>query len=390
MTVRTIGIALASHPQNGGVFQYSLSMIDSLRNLPESKYRIEAIYHDELWEKHLPDTFIKRKYNNNVVMRLIGRILKIIKFHDLSDIAAFMTNPLVLAINRSQADIVIYPCGEEATYQASKPAISAIHDLMHRYEGHFLEYQNGEAERREHRYSKIAKYAKAILVDSQIGKQHVQESYSQLNADIFILPFTPPQYLTKLQHTDVRRKYQLPDRYFFYPAQFWEHKNHINLLNGIKILVDKKINIHMVFVGSVKDNYNNVLEHVTKLNLEDHVSILGYIPIEDMASLYRESVALIFASLTGPTNIPPLEAMLLNCPMAVSNVYAMHEQVGDAAILLDPQDPLSIANAMEQLWTNEQLRIILMQKGKEQIEKWNQFNFSLKVYNIIEKVESYL
>jgi glycosyltransferase involved in cell wall biosynthesis len=109
-----------------------------------------------------------------------------------------------------------------------------------------------------------------------------------------------------------------------------------------------------------------------------------------MASLYRESVALIFASLTGPTNIPPLEAMLLNCPMAVSNVYAMHEQVGDAAILLDPQDPLSIANAMEQLWTNEQLRIILMQKGKEQIEKWNQFNFSLKVYNIIEKVESYL
>ena len=85
--------------------------------------------------------------------------------------------------------------------------------------------------------------------------------------------------------------------------------------------------------------------------LEERVTFLEYVSDELMASLYHYSSGLIYPSFFGPTNIPPLEARAMNKPMALSDIYAMREQSGSAAIYFNPNDAGQIASAMRDLWT---------------------------------------
>jgi glycosyltransferase involved in cell wall biosynthesis len=85
----------------------------------------------------------------------------------------------------------------------------------------------------------------------------------------------------------------------------------------------------------------------------------------------------------GPTNIPPLEAMELGCPVIVSNKYAMCEQVGDAGLLCDPDSPEDIANCIMQVWGNEEKRKDMIVKGYEQCRKWTRKDFKRLVAKIV-------
>ena len=210
-------------------------------------------------------------------------------------------------------------------------SVGIIHDLMHRYEkfpeiSTFWTYYW-----RERVFTRLCKYTKGIFVDSEVGKQQAVESYNADSDKIFPLTFIPAKYIYSKAVPDDFDKFNLPEKYIFYPAQFWSHKNHINLLKAVSILKSKYNDIKLVLVGSKKNAYDFVKNAVTKLNIEKNVIFLGYVPDEYMPELYRKARTMAFVSCCGPTNIPPLEAMAVECPMVISDVYAMKEQSGNAA-----------------------------------------------------------
>jgi glycosyltransferase involved in cell wall biosynthesis len=381
--MKYIGIYLASEPYGGGTYQYNLSILHALESLDDSQYVITAFYHDIEWEKIIPIKFEKIQANRPIVLRILGRVYKMI---DRSAEGwrrfAYIFNPIINKINNSKCDVVIYPSQDAVSYQTKKKSLSTIHDLMHRYESHFEEYQNGEYDRREKHYSMMCKCADGVLVDSEIGRQHVVESYNTDSFKVFVLPFVPPLYLLNAKEVDVKTKYNLPDDYIFYPAQFWEHKNHINLLKAIKILKEKNIEVNLVLVGSKKNNYEEVMKKIDELGLRDNVFVLGYVSNDDMASLYKNALATTFTSLIGPTNIPPMEALTLGCPLICSNAYGMPEQVGDAALLVDPKSPKDIAEKIKKFYFDGVLAKNHIQMGYNKIEEYGQkeFNDRLKLY----------
>lgn len=382
-----IGIYLASEPYGGGTYQYNLSVIHALESFDKRKYKITAFYHNEDWNKVIPKSFNKVTSGRPLILRAMGRIYKII---DRSAEGwrrfASVFNPIVNKINNSSCDIIIYPSQDTASYQTNKKSLSTIHDLMHRYESHFEEYQNAEYDRREKHYSMMSQYANGILVDSKIGKQQVVESYGVDEKKVFVLPFVPPLYLLNTKDVDVKTKYNLPDKYIFYPAQFWEHKNHINLLEAIKILKDQSLDVNLVLVGSKKNNYERVLKKIDELGLFNNIFILGYVSNDDMASLYQNAVATAFVSLIGPTNIPPMEALALGCPLICSNAYAMPEQVGDAALLVNPKNPQDIADKIKKIYLDEGLSINYIQAGYKKIEEYGQKEFTERLELCIQVV----
>jgi glycosyltransferase involved in cell wall biosynthesis len=254
---------------------------------------------------------------------------------------------------------------------------------MHRYEPHFSEYQGNVFKERERHYSLICKKSAGILVDSLLGKKHVEESYGMESNSIHLLPFVPPLYLKNSQEVDIKSKYNLPDNFVFYPAQFWEHKNHSALVKTIKTLKEKQVDVHMVFIGSQKNNYEKVVNEIAEANLQNDISILGYIPQNEMYSFYKQAKAMVFASLAGPTNIPPIEAMLLGCPALVSDAYAMPEQVGNGALLIDASNPDDIADKLSWLLEEEGRRAELIDSGYRQIRKWDQDAFNQRLSEII-------
>ena len=88
----------------------------------------------------------------------------------------------------------------------------------------------------------------------------------------------------------------------------------------------------------------------------------------------------------GPTNIPPLEAMALGCPVAVSNIYAMPDQIGKAGLVFNPNSINDIVNILKTLWTNDILVKILVKRGFKKSEDWQQHHFNLKFQKIISRV----
>ncbi len=95
---------------------------------------------------------------------------------------------------------------------------------------------------------------------------------------------------------------------------------------------------------------------------------------------------MIMPTFFGPTNIPPLEAFATGCPAAVSNIYAMPEQVGNAALLFDPNSDEEIAETLLSLWTDDELLARLIKQGYQKSQAWNQNTFNSEFKSIIKSI----
>lgn len=229
----------------------------------------------------------------------------------------------------------------------------------------------------------MARYATCILVDSQLGKKQFEESYKRVfhkKPYVVSIPFTVPEHVWKQKEEYI----DVPDKYIFYPAQFWKHKNHMNLVKAVKMAKETINDIHLVLVGSEKNNCVNVRKYIEENGLERNVTILGFVDNGNITYLYKHAVGLVMPSYFGPTNIPPLEAMALGCPVAVSDKYAMQEQVGKAGLLFDPDKPEEIADCIKRLWLDENLREEMRCRGYKRVKKFTQKEFGQRLCRVMD------
>ena len=271
-TIR-IGIFLGISPSAGGMFQYAETLIESLKKLNKNRYKIIAVYDDASWEDILDNKVDSKKlrYSN------LGNIM--VKISNFFQLPSYLTkkigifNPQISQMNNLNCDIWIFPSQDLHTFHIKSKAIGTIHDLMHRYESRFPEVSSGfRFFLRENRYKNILKSSEIVLVDSLCGKNQAIETYNINNSSIKVLPYIRPRYIVdEYERTDFDKYYNLPKKFIFYPAQFWEHKNHLRLLKAIKIVYSKHPDISLVLTGAKKHNYNLIEKEVKKLNLSKHV-----------------------------------------------------------------------------------------------------------------------
>jgi glycosyltransferase involved in cell wall biosynthesis len=272
------------------------------------------------------------------------------------------------------------------------PYIITVWDLLHRLQPYFPEVNaSGEWDIRENYYQKVLRRAAVIVTGTEVGKAEVERFYQVPAERIKVIPFFTPQLATNPNQIDedVLIKYHLPHEYLFYPAQFWPGKNHIGLLLAIKLLKDEyALELPLVLVGSDKSNETYVKEMVTELDLSKQVYFLGFVPVEDMSALYRNAFALSFMSFFGPDNLPPLEAMALGCPVIAANVSGAKEQLGDAALLVDPKKPEEIAFAIKSLYEDSILRQNLIERGLVRANSWTAEDYIKEIFSVLDDFEA--
>lgn len=256
--------------------------------------------------------------------------------------------------------------------------IITIWDLCHRDEPEFPEvYKNRIFETREIGLEKNLKRAVAIIADSELGKNNIVKRYTVDKSRVYIAPFLPALNTNNSNiaiNKNIKEKFNISRDYIFYPAQFWAHKNHIYILQGMKILKEVfNTIIDVVFTGSDAGNLEYVMKISDELNLSDQVHFLGFVDNDDISKLYKASIALVMPTYFGPTNIPPLEAFALGVPVLYSDLPGLKDQVGDAALLLDLNNPESMAKHIVSLLSNENLRKNLIDLGKKRININNNY-----------------
>lgn len=270
------------------------------------------------------------------------------------------------------------------------PYLAIVLDLQHRKQPWFPEVsQYSEWETRERRIAPFLRRAAAIIAGTQAGKDEVVHFFRIPDERIHILPHPTPSYALEAaqQKNALDNQLGVTPGYLFYPAQFWAHKNHVNLLLALKQLRDEGLVIPLVLVGSDFGNRAHVQSYIEELGLGAQVKVLGFVDHQTLIALYQHALALTYLSYFGPENLPPLEAFALGCPVIAAKVDGAQEQLGDAAVLVDPANLDEIAGAIRNLHKDKKLRATLIARGNKRAKRWTAKDFVQGVFEILDGFE---
>jgi len=254
------------------------------------------------------------------------------------------------------------------------PSIYSPHDLQHRHYPQF--FTPTERRIRERFFAVGFRDTPAIVADSSFVADDIQHQFTIPRAKIYMIPQGPPTALYDLPSPSLihatAAKYRLPATFAFYPAQTWQHKNHLCLLDALALLRDQKgLEINLVCTGKQNEFWHVIERHVRELRLEHQVHFLGFVSAQEVVALYRLAHFLILPSLFEGGGMPVLEAFREGTPVACSNIAALAEYAGDAALLFDPTSAPSIAHAIYRMATEPHLRTELHQRGTARAQSFS-------------------
>ena len=135
-----------------------------------------------------------------------------------------------------------------------------------------------------------------------------------------------------------------PGPYILYPANFWPHKNHDQLLTAFELLKNDDSELRLILTGDDSFASKSVRERL--LSMAPAVTMRGYLSDEELDRLMTGARCLVFPSLFEGFGIPVLEAMARGIPVACANTTSLPEVGGDLASYFDPRDAASIADAV--------------------------------------------
>ena len=245
---------------------------------------------------------------------------------------------------RKNVDLVFFVGPYDKALELKRiPYVATIWDLGHRDLPALPELvANREFEYREWRIRDIAVKALAVIVDSEPTKEKLQTYYGIDASRILVLPFPPnPSGTLHVSHRD---------SFALYPAHFWSHKNHIVLLQAIALLVGEgKQPRKLKLTGLDRGNLKYLLRRIDELGISEHIDFLGFLSETDLHALYQSAAIVVMPSMLGPTNLPPLEALLRGCPVAVAR--GARANLGDwqGVIELDAMDIAAWARILDQV-----------------------------------------
>jgi len=226
--------------------------------------------------------------------------------------------------------------------------------------------------------ARVAPQADMVIVPSYAVQQDVQQ-YLHIDEDRVVVipegceprfrPLTDPEQLHR-----VRTKYGLPPRYMLCLGTLEPRKNITTLLHAFARLrptLHGEPVLHLVVAGARGWREQEIFQTVKRLGLEQAVCFPGVIDDEELPALYSGALLFVYPSLYEGFGLPILEAMGCGAPVVTSNVAAIPEVAGDAALLIDPHDVEGMAAAMGALLHNDTLRECLRQKGFLQAQKFS-------------------
>ncbi|MEO6730782.1 MAG: glycosyltransferase family 1 protein [Ferruginibacter sp.] len=275
-------------------------------------------------------------------------------------------------------------------------AIVTIHDLIFE---RFPETYHFD-ERFVHRWKikRACKAANAIVAISEQTKNDLVNIYGVPAKKIFICYQSCNPIFEKISTAEekalVKRKYQLPDKYFLFVSSIAPRKNLVAICRAMILLKDK-LDIPLVVIGDGKKEKEEVKQLMKINGLEERLILLNELPLskessfksaDDFPAIYQQALALVYPSIFEGFGLPVLEALWSGLPVICSNTSSLPEVAGDAALYFAPTDYPSLATHMINIATNDKLVEELRDKGFKQAKSFAKEKYAdsiMKVYTEI-------
>lgn len=241
------------------------------------------------------------------------------------------------------------------------PCIAWIPDFQHRRRPDMFSFSNRA--RRELGYRALTNTAAALLLSSEAARADCERFYPHSRGKTAVAHFAVRVSRDAMTRSvdECRARYGLPDRYLYLPNQFWKHKNHMAVVEAMRILSEQDADVVLVLSGAQTDPRHPgyakaVLERISEYGLGHNIRVLGVVPYEDVITLMRGAHALVNPSLSEGWSTTVEEAKLLGVPLVLSDLEVHREQARAAAAYFDPGSPEKIAAALRQSFGDESHR----------------------------------
>jgi len=372
-------------PEQGGGYNYYASIINAIDE-HEFHESVDVVFVGMFSTRH---TFKKKKHirlydydvNATVTEKLSENIRSLFR-KDETSAAQKKTALYHRQLKAHHIKLLYYPVQQIRAVE-NFPFIATNWDLAHISTYPFPEIMNpDEYHRRTNWYDNILPHALMIFCESETGKKELVNHLGYSPLKIRIVPsFAPPlpEYNEQV-FKELHQKGIVKDKFFFYPAQFWAHKNHYNLLLAFNEFLKQYPDIKLVLCGSDKGQLKLILSLAETLNIGQQVIYLGFVSNDVVKALYRNAIALVFPTYLGPTNLPLSEAHNEQCPVLCSNLEGHRELMAEGALYFDCQDFLSICNAMKEVMNTEKRSELI--KKADKVNGETRFNLKTAIKNI--------
>jgi glycosyltransferase involved in cell wall biosynthesis len=232
------------------------------------------------------------------------------------------------------------------------------------------------------------KKAHIIFAVSENTKKDLLKRFKFLDAankKIYLTPCAPSDFFKKEikphELEEVQKKLKLPNNYILAVGTLEPRKNFTTLIKSFVIIKRKHPEYKLVIVGKKGWKYEQIEQTLKHYKMEKEVIFTGYLSDDELQKVYALATVFVFPSLYEGFGIPPLEAMSCGCPVVSSNVASLPEVVGEAGLLIDPKNAFKMAEAISSLIVNDHVRLTLIERGKQQANKFNWSDSAHKALN---------
>ncbi len=197
-----------------------------------------------------------------------------------------------------------------------------------------------------------------------IPAERVRLVYNAPDPGFFRHPEPNPDRLRLLQ------RYQINYPFLLYAGTIRPQKNIPRLVEAFAVVrtqleSDERFrDLRLIIIGDEISKYPAVRRAVMQSRVEQSVRFLGFVPFETLRVFYEMASVFVFPSLYEGFGLPPLEAMACGTPVVASDISALPEAVGDAALLVNPENVFDIARGIREALTDADLRTRLIEKGR--------------------------
>jgi len=281
------------------------------------------------------------------------------------------------------------------------PYIVTVHDLLD-----YLYRNNSHSSLarsvRFHLTRRVLLGAARIFAVSNFTKHDLTRLFDVPAAKVEVIYNAPDErfllgHATQADREMIAERYQVNYPFLLYAGRISPHKNIVRIIEAFSALKSELAkgelfpDLKLVIIGDQLSKHPDLRRAVIRSAVQFDVRFLGFVPIEVLRIFYDLAKVFIFPSLYEGFGLPPLEAMAHDTPVVASNVTAVPEVLGNAAVLVNPENVFEISRAIYRVLLDRPLRERMKAAGRERIRRYswqNSVSRILQAYSAVAGVSA--
>jgi glycosyltransferase involved in cell wall biosynthesis len=191
----------------------------------------------------------------------------------------------------------------------------------------------------------------------------------------------------------IARRYQVTYPFLLYAGRISPHKNVVRMIEAFSALKTELErdqaypDLKLIIIGDDLSGNPDLRRTVVRSGVQHDVRFLGFVPIEVLRIFYDEAKIFVFPSLYEGFGLPPLEAMAHGTPVVTSNVSSLPEVVGNAAVLVNPENVFEIMRALHRTLMDKDLRCRMKERGYQQAGRFSWETSVRRILNAYTRID---